>query len=299
MTFVNSELLVNPSRLIHDYRMSAIPLIKSLLDYRNALTLLTLTVYGGLGLYALHTHHPPSHPHHPPTHTHHPPTHSHKVTDVRTPSNGHLNGFTTDPHNLNGHTETVANGNASNGTLSLTQYYHKVCGLPHHHGYSSKHVLLFGLTLIVIPFLPASNLFFPVGFVVAERVLYLPSMGLCLLVAQGAWTLLRHSSTSVLTKVFLVTLLLTHSAKTLTRNRDWYSKITIYGSLMRHYPSNGYVLANLAKEYRNLEQFDKAEAAYRMGVAVSPNISINYINLGAMLKKQQRFTEAEQVHWRY
>jgi len=41
------------------------------------------------------------------------------------------------------------------------------------------------LALIVFPFIPASNLFFPVGFVVAERVLYVPSMGFCLLVAMG------------------------------------------------------------------------------------------------------------------
>lgn len=36
-----------------------------------------------------------------------------------------------------------------------------------------------------MPFLPASNLFFRVGFVVAERVLYLPSMGFCMLIVIG------------------------------------------------------------------------------------------------------------------
>jgi hypothetical protein len=46
------------------------------------------------------------------------------------------------------------------------------------------------LSLTVFPFLPASNLFFPVGFVVAERVLYAPSMGFCLLVALGFQQLL-------------------------------------------------------------------------------------------------------------
>ncbi|GFR03571.1 protein O-mannosyl-transferase TMTC3, partial [Trichonephila clavata] len=46
-------------------------------------------------------------------------------------------------------------------------------------------ILLMGLSMCVFPFLPASNLFFPVGFVVAERVLYAPSMGFCLLVAHG------------------------------------------------------------------------------------------------------------------
>jgi len=41
------------------------------------------------------------------------------------------------------------------------------------------------LSLIIFPFVPASNLFFPVGFVVAERILYVPSMGFSLLVAVG------------------------------------------------------------------------------------------------------------------
>ena len=46
--------------------------------------------------------------------------------------------------------------------------------------------------LLVVPFIPASNLFFRVGFVVAERVLYLPSAGYCLLVALGVSLLARH-----------------------------------------------------------------------------------------------------------
>lgn len=40
---------------------------------------------------------------------------------------------------------------------------------------------LFGL----LPFLPASNLMFTVGFVIAERVLYLPSAGFIIIVVLG------------------------------------------------------------------------------------------------------------------
>ena len=50
------------------------------------------------------------------------------------------------------------------------------------------------LALVALPFLPASNLFFPVGFVVAERVLYMPSMGFCLLVAAGCQRLMQTGS---------------------------------------------------------------------------------------------------------
>ena len=45
--------------------------------------------------------------------------------------------------------------------------------------------LTMGLALLVVPFLPASNIFFTVGFVVAERVLYLSSIGSCLITVLG------------------------------------------------------------------------------------------------------------------
>lgn len=38
-----------------------------------------------------------------------------------------------------------------------------------------RHVpIVLGILLLVLPFLPAANLFVTVGFVVAERVLYIP-----------------------------------------------------------------------------------------------------------------------------
>ena len=44
--------------------------------------------------------------------------------------------------------------------------------------------LVQALALATIPFIPASNLLFYVGFVVAERVLYLPSIGFCLFLGK-------------------------------------------------------------------------------------------------------------------
>ena len=47
------------------------------------------------------------------------------------------------------------------------------------------------LSLIIIPFIPASGVLFRIGFVIAERVLYLPSIGHCILVAYGLSKLKR------------------------------------------------------------------------------------------------------------
>ena len=71
-------------------------------------------------------------------------------------------------------------------SLCLVYYY-----------FLSIRVVTVALAMMIIPFLPASNLFLCVGFVVAERVLYLPSAGYCLLVALGLCMLLHYCSKSV------------------------------------------------------------------------------------------------------
>ncbi len=44
--------------------------------------------------------------------------------------------------------------------------------------YKNDHVTFLALVLIIFPFLPASNLFVRVGFVVAERILYISRYGM-------------------------------------------------------------------------------------------------------------------------
>eukprot|EP00428_Durinskia_dybowskii_P078686 CAMPEP_0170361990 /NCGR_PEP_ID=MMETSP0117_2-20130122/4095_1 /TAXON_ID=400756 /ORGANISM="Durinskia baltica, Strain CSIRO CS-38" /LENGTH=748 /DNA_ID=CAMNT_0010616381 /DNA_START=313 /DNA_END=2557 /DNA_ORIENTATION=- len=44
--------------------------------------------------------------------------------------------------------------------------------------------LLLGLALLIVPLTPALNIFVPVGVLVAERLLFIPSLGFCLLVAE-------------------------------------------------------------------------------------------------------------------
>ncbi len=70
--------------------------------------------------------------------------------------------------------------------------------------------IFIGICWAAITFLPASNLFFPVGFVVADRVLYTPSMGSCILLAHATSELYmkRRSLQSRLIKLVSSVLLL-------------------------------------------------------------------------------------------
>jgi hypothetical protein len=70
---------------------------------------------------------------------------------------------------------------------------------------------LCGLCWLVLPMVPASNLFFVVGTLIAERLLYLPSVGYSLLLADVVLRILRGSS-GFGVKLLLILVSIRHSA---------------------------------------------------------------------------------------
>ena len=116
---------------------------------------------------------------------------------------------------------------------------------------------------MALPFLPASNLFFPVGFVVAERVLYMPSMGFCMLVAYG-WSRLSSSSQpssgrwkQVLHLSYLA-LLVMHGLKTYVRNFDWESEQSIFSAGLRVNQRNAKLFNNVGHALESQAQYTEA-----------------------------------------
>lgn len=93
--------------------------------------------------------------------------------------------------------------------------------------------LALGLALLVLPFLPASNLFFYVGFIIAERILYIPSIGFSILVLTGVKCLRKSYGAESkenewwIRKVLLLVLVL-FAGKTYHRNFVWKDEESLY-----------------------------------------------------------------------
>ena len=256
--------------------MGAVPLITSLLDHRILLIVVTVAIYAGLLFYAFRLNNKGS-----------------RFPQLQRHSTDHVTGdviINSVAAAVKKVKKTNVNSKELKSELSILQTFGR-------NRHTSMEVLLFGLSLMIFPFLPASNLFFPVGFVVAERVLYLPSMGFCMLVAYGAHRLTQSKARwlSTAAKFCIVLLLATHSLKTLHRNRDWYSKGTLFKSLVKHYPRNGYILSNLALDFSRSGDEAMAEKLNRYAMAVAPEVPLSYVNLGSLLKRQGRLEESEQV----
>ena len=98
--------------------------------------------------------------------------------------------------------------------------------------YETLNQLALGLALLILPFSPASNLFFYVGFIVAERILYIPSIGFSVLVVTGVNCLRRcygaGKETESRIRKTLIFVLVLFAAKTYHRNFVWQNEESLY-----------------------------------------------------------------------
>uniref|UniRef100_A0A8B9LEU0 dolichyl-phosphate-mannose--protein mannosyltransferase n=1 Tax=Astyanax mexicanus TaxID=7994 RepID=A0A8B9LEU0_ASTMX len=277
---VNVWLLLCPDMLSFDWSMDALPLLRSVTDLRNLHTvafyagLLALTWFGlcssraSKGSKGKETN-----------------GKAHHVANGKSTTNGH--SYHSDyEHSIPDSESVQANGN---GTKN---HYVARTSLP-----TTENVVVFSLGLLAIPFLPATNLFFYVGFVVAERVLYIPSMGFCLLVAVGVralWVRLRRRSCRTLVLACSAALVLVFGVKTVLRNQDWHNEEMLYKSGITVNPAKAW--GNLGNVLKNQGKMDEAERAYRNALYYRRNMADMLYNLGLLLQENSKFSEALQYY---
>jgi tetratricopeptide (TPR) repeat protein len=119
----------------------------------------------------------------------------------------------------------------------------------------------------VITILPVSNLFFPIGVLLAERTLYLPSAAVSLAAAfawsQAAARLPQHWRRPALALAVATVVLL--AARSFVRNPDWRDSNAYYAGLLRDHPESYRAQWGLAA--RHLAMGDLAGARIPMEMA--------------------------------
>nr|XP_057937187.1 protein O-mannosyl-transferase TMTC4 [Doryrhamphus excisus]XP_057937189.1 protein O-mannosyl-transferase TMTC4 [Doryrhamphus excisus]XP_057937190.1 protein O-mannosyl-transferase TMTC4 [Doryrhamphus excisus] len=159
-----------------------------------------------------------------------------------------------------------------------------------------RRTLSLSLVLLVVPFLPACNIFFRVGFVIAERVLYLPSSGYCLLLACALGHCCRRwSKYKKLLCLAMVVVLFTFVARCALRSHQWRSEQSLFTSALAICPLNAKVHYNVGKNLADRGNTTAAISYYREAVRLHPAYVHAMNNLGNILKERNELTEAEQL----
>lgn len=130
---------------------------------------------------------------------------------------------------------------------------------------------LFGLAAawLLVCILPVSNLLFPVGVLVAERTLYLPSVAASVAVAAASARLLPSGMRGRLALAAAGVVLLTLGIRSLVRARIWESTATVQQSLVRDHPESfraqwilAAAAANAGDRRRAALHYDLADRIY-------------------------------------
>jgi protein O-mannosyl-transferase len=126
-----------------------------------------------------------------------------------------------------------------------------------------RRVEAFGLGWIAIALLPVANLVFPAGFFVAERTLYLPSVGL--VVAVGAWL---GALAPQRLRVVVAALVLAAGARTARRVPVWRDALSVIASELEDSPRSYDGPARMVGVYLSGGRLEKAIEAYRASTAI-------------------------------
>ncbi len=131
----------------------------------------------------------------------------------------------------------------------------------------------------------------------AERYLYLPSVGFCLLVGYGlspAWR--RDRRTRAFVAAGLVIVLTLAAAGTVRRNRVWRDDVSLWEDTARKSLVSGMPLRSLATAYQQRGRVDEARQYFEraLGRRNSPvGLQAIYSNLGTLAMQAQDFATAE------
>lgn len=172
-------------------------------------------------------------------------------------------------------------------------------------GLRRKDLISYGILFYLITLSIVSNIVFPVGTNMAERLLFMPSVGFCLVIAV---LLQRYLFSEKLTAVqqlypfFSVLLLLSvlFSVKTLTRNPAWKNNYTLFTTDIKTSPNSaklqnavgGELITqsiNEKNEQRRLTMLNEAAGHLRAAVNIHPTYKNAYLLLGNCYNYLQQY----------
>lgn len=167
-------------------------------------------------------------------------------------------------------------------------------------------VSLFGISWLILFWLPVSGIVLVPGAALADRFLYIPAIGLWIALSDQITRFFPTGSTVArkygLAAIALTTVLL--AGLTIRRNMDWKSNFSLYSRFVAQYPENAHARAGLGKCYYGsgkMENLAPAENEFDRVIAVDPifpkihtylgNINLNLEDLNDALHHYSKAIE--------
>lgn len=144
--------------------------------------------------------------------------------------------------------------------------------------FKNKNVF-FWLLFFVVTLLPTLTPF-KISWIVAERYVYLGTLGIIVAVAILFDRILKLNENAKMVGYFaLVLIVASLSVRTIIRNRDWKSEDTLWLATAKVAPSGQQIHNNLGDVYARQGDLPKAVEEFKKAIEINPNYADAYHNL--------------------
>jgi protein O-mannosyl-transferase len=150
--------------------------------------------------------------------------------------------------------------------------------------------LLLAVGIYAAAFAITANILKPIGTIMAERLVYLPSLGFCLVIALG-WNWLWQRGKTIALALALVTISLL-GARTIVRNSDWQDNRTLAVAQLRAAPNSVKTHQNMALVYMDQKRFDLAQRELEIELQIYPRNPIGLATYGLLESWQGNYEDA-------
>lgn len=159
----------------------------------------------------------------------------------------------------------------------------------------------FALAWMGMALAPVANLLYPIGTIMAERLLYFPSVGFCMLAAlaleRGIASTAVGRARPSLAAVAVALVVLALAARNVSRLRDWRDDYTIFKAALRVEPESVRSLFNYASACEERGDDSPAIESYDKAIRLWPGYADAHYNLAGALSRRKR-TQESVAHYR-
>ncbi len=164
--------------------------------------------------------------------------------------------------------------------------------------YRKSPTILFGLLWFFISWGPVSG-FLPVGYLLADRYLYIPYLGLILVWIELATLITRRIRLNYKVAFMLFVMIIAcFSIRTVIRICDWQSEISLWQAATASRPQLAKPYISLGNAYSRQQQFEKAFQAWDKALKLNPDLPQVWVNRGNAEKRLDNLGEAETCYLR-
>ena len=149
-----------------------------------------------------------------------------------------------------------------------------------------------GLLFFFLTLLPVSNLLFAAGFLKAERILYIPSIGLITVIALLKANLIERQNGKIPGLVILGVFVVLFAGMTWTRAGDWKNNYTLALATLETSPNSPRFNNMMGLELRAQKKNKEALVYFEKAVKANPNHVPALVNLGMEYSNANRSADA-------